>query len=112
MVQDHIKRRPQSQPTSVDATQITPNQPLQPQQQSNSQTPDVDPTDRFISTYFKQDDAQTEKFDQEMQLALGLLLKHKGGPGFGHGRLKGKELQLLEQTLRSVASKLKEESER
>jgi hypothetical protein len=27
-------------------------------------------------------------------------LKHRGGPGFGHGRLQGKELTLLSEKLR------------
>ena len=38
--------------------------------------------------------------DQDVKLALGLLLKHRGGPGFGHGRLVGKELDLMAQKLR------------
>eukprot|EP00596_Hydrurales_sp_CCMP1899_P010102 CAMPEP_0119040028 /NCGR_PEP_ID=MMETSP1177-20130426/9826_1 /TAXON_ID=2985 /ORGANISM="Ochromonas sp, Strain CCMP1899" /LENGTH=581 /DNA_ID=CAMNT_0007004675 /DNA_START=74 /DNA_END=1817 /DNA_ORIENTATION=- len=33
--------------------------------------------------------------EQDVKLALGLLLKHRGGPGFGHGRLVGKELDLM-----------------
>ena len=38
--------------------------------------------------------------EQEVKLALGLLLKHRGGPGFGHGRLVGKELDLMAAKLR------------
>ena len=40
--------------------------------------------------------------EQEVKLALGLLLKHRGGPGFGHGRLVGKELDLMAAKLRYV----------
>jgi hypothetical protein len=40
--------------------------------------------------------------EQEVKLALGLLLKHRGGPGFGHGRLVGKELDLMAAKLRLV----------
>ncbi|KAL7468777.1 hypothetical protein ACHAXS_009009 [Conticribra weissflogii] len=32
----------------------------------------------------------------------GLLLKHRGGPGFGSGRLKGPEAQRLENTLQEI----------
>jgi hypothetical protein len=47
---------------------------------------------------------------REAKLALGLLLKHRGGPGFGHGRLDGRDLQMLEEKLRSVASTLEKEA--
>lgn len=70
--------------------------------------------------------------DQRLKLALGLLLKHRGGPGFGHGRLQvrmlrtialltrqisltyrrtqGRELELLEAALRDAAGLLREEA--
>lgn len=48
----------------------------------------------------------TATIEREVRLALGLLLKHRGGPGFGHGRLDGRELELMEQKLRDVAEKL------
>lgn len=38
--------------------------------------------------------------EQDVKLALGLLLKHRGGPGFGHGRLVGRELDLMAAKLR------------
>jgi hypothetical protein len=41
---------------------------------------------------------------------MGLLLKHRGGPGFGHGRLKGVEAERLEIALDNVLSTLKEEA--
>jgi hypothetical protein len=49
--------------------------------------------------------------DQEMRTGLGLLLKHRGGPGFGHGRLQGSELDILETRLRSISRKLVSESQ-
>lgn len=48
--------------------------------------------------------------EKEAKLALGLLLKHRGGPGFGHGRLEGKELVMMEEKLRSVAARLQKEA--
>lgn len=49
--------------------------------------------------------------EQDLKLAIGLLLKHRGGPGFGHGRLQGKELTLMSDKLRSVSRRLLEEAE-
>lgn len=74
------------------------------------------PTDRIVTQLFRSSstdpnpsskEAETEK---TLKLALGLLLKHRGGPGFGHGRLQGKELQLMDTTLRSAASILQNEA--
>jgi len=47
--------------------------------------------------------------ERDLKLALGLLLKHRGGPGFGHGRLQGPELDLLESKLRLAADLLSTE---
>lgn len=44
-----------------------------------------------------------------LKTALGLLLKHRGGPGFGHGRLTGDNLLMLEDKLREVVALLKSE---
>jgi hypothetical protein len=44
--------------------------------------------------------------EQDIKLAMGLLLKHRGGPGFGHGRLEGKELDLMAEKLRAVSQRL------
>jgi hypothetical protein len=54
------------------------------------------------------DDVTLEK---ELPIAMGLLLKHRGGTGFGSGRLGGWSLTALEARLRSVISKLKKEAE-
>lgn len=51
-------------------------------------------------------DPATMPLDREIKIALGLLVKHRGGPAFGHGRLEGKELLLLEEKLRSVSTRL------
>jgi hypothetical protein len=48
--------------------------------------------------------------DDDLRAALGLLLKHRGGPGFGHGRLEGGELNDLQTKLRRVAAQLREEA--
>lgn len=48
--------------------------------------------------------------DQELRVALGLLLKHRGGPGFGHGRLEGEELDSMSKRLRGIAGRLLDEA--
>jgi len=53
---------------------------------------------------------QPVNIEEELRMTLGLLLKHRGGPGFGHGRLEGSELEALGDRLRSVTSKLREEA--
>jgi hypothetical protein len=86
-----------------------------------------------ISPLLVPDDAQQGRDrDQRLKLTLGLLLKHRGGPGFGHGRLQvrmlrtiatlsrqitpshrrmqGRELELLEAALRDAAGLLREEA--
>ena len=47
---------------------------------------------------------------QVLTKALGLLLKHRGGPGFGRGRLQGAELQLLEPALVAAGKVLHNEA--
>eukprot|EP01036_Dinobryon_divergens_P029337 gene29337-38416_t len=54
---------------------------------------------------------QPAPFERELKQTLGILLKHRGGPGFGHGRLQGRELELMEKKLRQVATVLAEEAQ-
>eukprot|EP00981_Chlorochromonas_danica_P009347 scaffold2636_cov176-Ochromonas_danica.AAC.1 len=70
------------------------------------------PTERIISQYYEgsTDASHQNATEQDLKLALGLLLKHRGGPGFGHGRLQGKELQLLEDKLKHCVELLKMEA--
>ena len=48
--------------------------------------------------------------EQDLKATLGLLLKHRGGPGFGGGRLKGPELAALQTRLRTTTERLRAES--
>eukprot|EP00566_Odontella_aurita_P008864 CAMPEP_0113574854 /NCGR_PEP_ID=MMETSP0015_2-20120614/27369_1 /TAXON_ID=2838 /ORGANISM="Odontella" /LENGTH=850 /DNA_ID=CAMNT_0000478019 /DNA_START=262 /DNA_END=2815 /DNA_ORIENTATION=- /assembly_acc=CAM_ASM_000160 len=45
-----------------------------------------------------------------LRTLMGLLLKHRGGPGFGKGILKGPEADRLERTLEEASSVLREEA--
>jgi hypothetical protein len=109
MLQDEITARENGSDTfSPSATSTSTN--------SNSHS-----TDRIIAQYYQSTSgAPLESISpstinpdvvaREVKLALGLLLKHRGGPGFGHGRLEGKELALLEDKLRNVVQLLKMET--
>lgn len=65
-----------------------------------------DPFERQISSSATTNDIPIEK---DVKTAIGLLLKHRGGPGFGHGRLQGKELEYLETKLNQVVDRLEAE---
>jgi hypothetical protein len=51
-----------------------------------------------------------EPLEKQLKTVMGLLLKHRGGPSFGHGRLQGDELANMEQRLKAVAAALVEEA--
>jgi hypothetical protein len=48
--------------------------------------------------------------EAEVKQTLGLLLKHRGGPGFGHGRLDGAELMRMENNLAHLTERLAAEA--
>ena len=50
-----------------------------------------------------------ENVRRSIRTLQGLLLKHRGGPGFGAGRLRAPEAQRLEDTLQNVKSLLRAE---
>lgn len=52
----------------------------------------------------------SEEARRSVRTLMGLLLKHRGGAGFGHGRLQGPEANKLEDTALDVLSLLNEES--
>eukprot|EP00526_Cylindrotheca_closterium_P007846 CAMPEP_0113602584 /NCGR_PEP_ID=MMETSP0017_2-20120614/834_1 /TAXON_ID=2856 /ORGANISM="Cylindrotheca closterium" /LENGTH=668 /DNA_ID=CAMNT_0000510941 /DNA_START=55 /DNA_END=2061 /DNA_ORIENTATION=- /assembly_acc=CAM_ASM_000147 len=52
----------------------------------------------------------TDEDRQKLRTFMGLLLKHRGGPGFGKGRLKGAEIDRFETMLGEITTMLREES--
>jgi hypothetical protein len=46
---------------------------------------------------------------QRLRTSMGMLLKHRGGPGFGRGQLKGPEIDSFENMLQEVTAMLREE---
>lgn len=83
------------------ATQSTSiNESTFPMQQS---TPPSETDPSIVST--NPDDAR-----QKIRTLMGLILKHRGGPGFGKGRLKGAEIVRFETLLKEVSALLREEA--
>lgn len=52
----------------------------------------------------------SEEDRKSVRTLMGLLLKHRGGPGFGHGRLEGAEAEKLENMSSEVLAMLQKES--
>lgn len=95
MIQMEIMKRPIDAPT---------NMPMIPQ------SPPVDNMKVLERVMQTNERASSDETEKDVKIALGLLLKHRGGPGFGHGRLEGRELSLLEEKLRNAAEVLLEEA--
>jgi hypothetical protein len=51
-----------------------------------------------------------EEIRQKIRILMGLVLKHRGGPGFGTGHLKGPEVESFENLYADVAALLKDEA--
>jgi hypothetical protein len=51
-----------------------------------------------------------EETRQKIRTLMGLILKHRGGPGFGKGRLKGPEIDMFENLFEEVGGLLREEA--
>ncbi|GKY98757.1 hypothetical protein MPSEU_000832000 [Mayamaea pseudoterrestris] len=69
-----------------------------PQQQQQTNTPSANPAPP------SEDDKRSD-----IRTLMGLLLKHRGGPGFGAGRLKGDEIDLFKNLSTVLVQVLKEE---
>jgi hypothetical protein len=90
MIQDQLRKRPASVSAAATKPEFV-----------------EDPTLRMLKE--AEESAETDK--KSLNVALGLLLKHRGGPGFGHGRLDGHELELLETSLRKASSIMARETQ-
>ena len=51
-----------------------------------------------------------EEMRTKIRTLMGLILKHRGGPGFGAGRLKGPEIDRFESSLEEISALLREEA--
>lgn len=102
LVQTEISKRP----ASTAARQPDPLPPLR----SSIENASLAASQRISQGTAKPGESDGVTLNQELRTSLGLLLKHRGGPGFGHGRLRGAELDSLEGRLRSLTQKLIQES--
>ena len=53
---------------------------------------------------------ETEDSKRQARELQGYFLKHRGGPGFGSGKLRGNEVEKFEQTLKAVGGQLRAEA--
>ncbi len=89
----------------VQLTMKATSNPSKPAVQNNPPNPVTEPSVAVTSSAVSNNNGELP-LEKDLRLALGLLLKHRGGPGFGHGRLQGKELAMMEDKLRSVVKRL------
>lgn len=90
------------QESTVPKMSSSPSPPSQ--QQPSAPTPVVE-TPRQVSVTSSSD---TRK--QNLRTLMGLLLKHRGGPGFGKGRLKGPDIDLFEGLVEEITNMLRDEA--
>ena len=92
--------------------QITPEPPaaeLQPQPVVQPEEP-VKVVEEQIAVAESQTPLSPEETRQKLRTFMGLLLKHRGGPGFGKGLLKGPEIDRFENLLNEITTMLRSES--
>lgn len=94
-----------------------PEQPVVPQIDISTQTSQLqqqqqrEPSIPSVMTIEATAPTNPEEIRQKIRTLMGLMLKHRGGPGFGKGRLKGQEIDRFEGLLEEVTTLLREESE-
>ncbi|KAL3944535.1 MAG: hypothetical protein SGBAC_001403 [Bacillariaceae sp.] len=82
------------------AAELAPVAPPRPQPEPVEIPPPAQPT---ITSY-------SDEARQKLRSFMGLLLKHRGGPGFGKGRLQGQEIDKFETVLGEITTMLREEA--
>jgi len=115
---------PESKPETVIPQASTPSQaPLEPEQEAvvlqSSPTPPL-PTPQQQHPPPPAPVAETPRpltvtssssvRKQNLRTLMGLVLKHRGGPGFGKGRLKGSDVDLFEDLVEEITNMLRDEA--
>lgn len=93
---------PATTPTVASTTTTPPPQQVSAPPPASSASPST--TNEVASS------TDTDELRGEIRTLMGLLLKHRGGPGFGAGRLKGHEIERFERLLSQLTGKLQVES--
>ncbi len=98
---------PEQQSVVAEAS-TTPPLPTPQQQQPPPPAPVVEPVEETPKpfTVTSSDDART----QNLRTLMGLIIKHRGGPGFGKGRLKGPDVDLFEGLVEEITNMLRDEA--
>lgn len=96
-------------PPAQAQVQVPPQAPPQPPLQPTPTIAETSPNAPVAPSMSKEGE-YAEKSRHQIRTLMGLLIKHRGGPGFGAGRLKPVEGNRLEEVLNDVTSMLKEES--
>ncbi|CAB9527011.1 expressed unknown protein [Seminavis robusta] len=81
--------------------------PVEPQAEAQAQPPHIPPSPPQQST---SEWGSPNEIRQGLRTLMGLILKHRGGPGFGAGGLKGQEIGQYENLLAEITALLKEEA--
>lgn len=81
-------------------------QPPPPQQQQVA-PPSMAPQQLVVSGAAA---SNPEDAKRKIRTLMGMLLKHRGGPGFGKGRLSGREIDQFNTVLQDVVGLLREEA--
>lgn len=79
--------------------------PLPPPQQQQPPTLDLEETPRPFTVTSSNDVRK-----QNLRTLMGLVLKHRGGPSFGKGRLKGQDVDLFEGLVKEITNMLQDEA--
>merc|ERR1712151_1118507 len=98
--QNQVVDVPPSSPPKIESVVDTP--------PSVVEQPTPDPITTSATAAVMDDDYANESRGK-MRLLQGLILKHKGGPGFGAGRLKAPDEKRFIETANDVVSMLKSE---
>jgi len=92
------------QKTVIPQSNTMPPVPPPQDEQSPPPAPVVEERRPFTVT------SSTDVRRQNLRTLMGLMLKHRGGPGFGKGRLKGPDVDLFEGLVKEITNMLRDEA--
>jgi hypothetical protein len=100
---------PQIQQTPQIQQQLEMNQPARVQEPPQTQQPPayVPPPQTALQ---QSTTTNTDEMKGKIRTLMGMLLKHRGGPGFGKGRLQGREIDQFNNLLQEILGRLREEA--
>jgi len=96
-------------PKSKFQDEVEPVAQLQPEQPFVMKTPEPINNPTEVAKQSNAEPVDDETARRAIRTLMGLILKHRGGPGFGAGYLKGPETSRFENTLAEVSDMLRSE---